>query len=236
MIHSVESTANIMKPVTRKILAFSVLLTAATAHADFLTYSNSIVVPGGNPPTVMAFTIPQFNPSDGTLDSVTLTMYSSFQFLFTYDGSSASGVLTFTQTNSLSFLYNGSDELSQFNFGAFKFTADLPSRGQAFTPATAPTLRGQSIFSDAVDLANFAGMGEIPLSADYYNQPTVTWTSGAVTWSQDASATMAAVVTYDFTPIPEPSTIGFLFVGGLLFALRNRITNRGHFVEPPKEV
>lgn len=210
-----------MKTILKTCCAGTILMTALAVRAQILTYSNSVVVPGGNPPTVMAFNIPQFNPSDGTLDSVTLTMYSSFQFLFTYDGSSALGQLTFTQTDSLTFLYIGSLVLSQANLGPFKFTAGLPSQGQAFAPATAPILRGQTIFSDAADLANFTGMGEIPINAEFYSQPTVTWTSGTITWSLDDSATMAAVVTYDFTPVPEPGVMSLLILSSLALCYPN---------------
>jgi len=216
-----------MKAIPKACCASVILMSALAVRAQILTYSNSVVVPGGNPPTVMAFNIPQFNPAEGTLDSVTLTMYSSFQFLFTYDGSLALGQMTFTQADSLTFLYNGSQVLSQANFGAFKFTAGLPSRGQSFAPATAPTLRGQSIFSDSADLANFTGTGEIPLNAEYYIQPTVTWTSGTITWSLSDSATMAAVVTYDFTPVPESGVMASLLVSLVVFALHQRRRTAG---------
>ena len=209
-----------MKTVPKTCCPVIVLMAAFSVQAQTLTYSNSIVVPGGTAPTVLAFNIPQFNLSEGTLDSVSVTMYSSFYFLFTYNGSSASGELTFTQTSSLSFLYNGSDVLSQRNFGPFTFTAGLPSQGQSFTPPAALTLQGQSFFSDVADLAIFAGTGEIPLSADYYNEPTVTWTSGTVTWSLDDSATTAAVVTYNFTPVPEPSSMSLLMLNSLAFLYR----------------
>lgn len=211
-----------MKAILKTCCASMIFMSALAGEAQILTYSNSVVVPGGNPPTVMAFNIPQFNPSDGTLGSVTLTMYSSFQFLFTYDGSSALGQLTFTESNSLTFLYNGSQVLSQANFGPFKFTAGLPSQGQSFAPATAPILRGQTVFSDAADLANFTGVGEIPVNAEYYNQPTVTWTSGTITWSLDDSATMATVVTYDFTPVPETGVMASLLISLVGFALHQR--------------
>lgn len=208
-----------MKAILKTSCVGIVLIAAFAVKAQTLTYSNSIVVPGGNPPTAMAFNLPQFNPANGTLDSVTLTMYSSFQFLFTYNGLSASGELTLTETNSFFFLYRESDVLSQRNFVPMKFTAALPLQGRFWVPPADPTLQGQSAFSAAADLANFTGTGQIPLSAEYYNQPTVTWTSGTVTWSQDASATMAAVVDYDFTPAPEPGVVGMMCFGMLGFAL-----------------
>jgi hypothetical protein len=206
-----------MKTIPKTCCPVIVLVAACSVQAQTLTYSNSIVVPAGTAPTVMAVNIPQFNPSEGTLDGVNVTMYSSFDFLFTYDGSLASGELTFTQTSSLSFLYNGSDVLSQRNLGPFTFTAGLPSQGRSFTPPAAPTLQGQSFFSDVADLAIFTGTGQIPLSADYDNEPTVTWTGGTVTWNLDDSATAAAVVTYNFTPVPEPGSLSLLMLSSLAF-------------------
>ena len=211
-----------MKTILKKLCTGAVLMAAWAAESQTLTYSNSITLSGGNPANVTAFDLPQFNAANGTLDSVTLTMYSSFQYLFTYNGASASGQLTFTQTNSLSFLYNGSDVLAQQNSRGVTFNAGLPSTGQSSTQPVPPVLRGQSIFTDSMDLANFTGTGDIPLSAEYFNQPTVTWTDGTVTWNLTDTATMAAVVTYNFEPIPEPGAIGILSLGSLMFLLRKR--------------
>ncbi|HTR41934.1 MAG TPA: choice-of-anchor E domain-containing protein [Pseudomonadales bacterium] len=208
-----------MKTIFKTWWAGTILLAAWAAQSQSLTYSNSITLSGGNPANVMAFDLPQFNPANGTLDGVTLTMYSAFQNQFTYDGVLASGKLTFTPTNSLSFLYHGSGVLAQQNAGGFTFNAGLPSHGGSLIPEASPVLDGQSIFSDALDLANFTGTGDAPLSAEYYFLPTVTWTSGTVTWSANSSATMAAVVTYHFEVVPEPGVAGILCLGGLAAAL-----------------
>jgi hypothetical protein len=223
-----------MKTILRTFCAGIVLLVALPAQAQTLTYSNSITLSGGNPANVMTFDLPQFNPANGTLDSVTLTMYSSFQYLFTYDGGSGTGQLTFMQTNSLSFLYNGSDVLAQQNTKGITFNATLPSTGQSSTQPLPPALRGKSIFSDGPDLENFTGTGDIPLSAEYFNQPTVSWTGGTVAWNLTDTATMAAVVTYDFETVPEPGAIGITCLGGLIFALSgNRFWQKG-FVSPKR--
>ena len=195
-----------------------VILTAYAAQGQTLTYSNTIMFAGGNPATEMAFDLPQFNPADGTLDNVTLAMYSMFQDQITFNGLSASGELTIMPTNSLSFLYNGSDVLAQENDGGFTFSASLPSSGRSFSPAPPLTLQGTSLFSDTSDLANFDGTGDVPLSGECYFLPNVTWTSGTVTWSADDTATMAAVVTYDFTPAPEPGVMSILCTGGVVLA------------------
>lgn len=211
-----------MKTMLKICCAGVLFLAALAVQAQTLTYSNSIVVTGGNPPTAMPFDLPQFNAADGILDSVTVTMYSTFQWTFTYNGLSASGKLAFTPTNVLSFLYNGSDVLSQANFHSFTFNATLPSSGQSSLPSGTLNLQGNSSFSDASDLLNFTGTGDVPLSAEYYFLPTLTWTSGTVTWNADASATMAAVVTYDFTSVPEPGVASILSFGALAFVLHKR--------------
>jgi hypothetical protein len=219
-----------MKTILKRYCAGMVLLAALAARAQTLTYSNSITLSGGNPADEMAFDLPQFNPAQGTLDSVTLMIYSTFQYQFTYSGLSASGVLTYTPSNSLSFLYNGSDLLSQENAGGYTFNASLPSHGQSFTPASPLALQGASNFSDALDLANFTGAGDVPLSGEYYFLPTVTWTSGTVTWSADSSATMEAVVTYDFTAAPEPGVTDILCAGVAVLALTRLRYRRKYFV------
>jgi hypothetical protein len=42
--------------------------------------------------------------------------------------------------------------------------------------------------------------------------------------SQATSATATGIVTYDFTPIPEPSSALFLGLGGLALVWRRRFT------------
>lgn len=219
-----------MKTIFKKLCTGTVLLAALAAQAQTLTYSNTITLSGGNPANTMAFSLPQFNPVEGALDSVTLTMYSTFQNQFTYSGLSASGELTYTPSNSLSFLYNGSDVLSQENAGGFTFNASLPSRGQSFTPASPLALQGTSLFSGASDLANFTGTSDVPLSGEYYFLPTVIWTSGTVTWSADSSATMEAVVTYDFTVAPEPGIMGLFCAGAAVPVLAGMRYWRKRFV------
>jgi hypothetical protein len=226
-----------MKTILKKFCAGMVLLMALAiqAQAQTLTYSNSLTLSGANPASVMAFDLPQFDPSSGTLDSVTLTMYSTFQNQFTYNGLSASGELTFTPTNSLSFLYHGPDVLAQENAGHFTFNASLPSNGQSLIPAATLSLQGTSQFSDASDLANFIGTSDVPLSGEYYFLPMVTWTSGTVTWNANDSATMEAVVMYDFTVVPEPGVTGMVCLGGLIFALHKNRCWEKCFI-PPKNL
>lgn len=218
-----------MKTILKIYCVGIIALAALAARAQVLTYSNSIVVTSGDPPTSVAFDVPQFNPADGTLTGVTVSMYSTFQWTFTYNGLSASGQLTFTPSNSLSFLYDGFDVLSQGNYHIATFTTVLPGSGQSSTLPGNLSLQGQSSFSDTSDLLNFTGTGDAPLSAKYDFVPTVTWTSGTVTWSADASATMAAVVTYDFTPVPEPGAVSILSFGALTCVLYQHRRSRKFF-------
>jgi hypothetical protein len=206
-----------MKTILRIRWAALIFLAAFAAHAQTLTFSNTVVFPGGNPANVAPFDIQQFNPADGTLTSVVLTMDFSFQSLFTYNGASATGTLTLDQGNSISFLYNGSDVVAGKDYGTSVFNAGLPSTG--YSSGSGIPIETNVIFSAASDLANFTGTGEIPLSAEYYNDATVTWTSGTVTWSLDDNATLTALVTYDFTPTPEPGVMSLLSFGALGFAV-----------------
>lgn len=213
-----------MKTSFRTTLALIILLTATAAQADFLTYSNVVAAPPGNPPAVVGFNIPQFDPANGTLNSVTLTMSGRALSTFTYDGSAASGILRVWQDNVLSVLYDGSDVLAQsqtlFLSHNYPVTLPLPGNGMELWVLFLP--QSQTVFSSALDLANFTGMGAIPVGAEYYNLPVVTVTSGLVTWSLDNSSSVTAIVTYDFTPVPEPGVISILIVGGLAFVYRKR--------------
>jgi hypothetical protein len=94
----------------------------------------------------------------------------------------------------------------------------LPSTG--YGSSSGPPVEANVLFSDAHDLANFIGKGEIPLSGEYYDLPTVTWTSGSLTWNLDDTATLTALVTYDFAPAPEPCVISIVCLGVLGFTMR----------------
>lgn len=207
-----------MKTIFITCCAGLIFLAAFAARAQTLTFSNSIAVSGGNPASIVPFDIPQFSPSDGTLTSVALTLYFSSQSLFTYNGASASGTLTFFQTNSLSILYNGSDIVARDDYGSAIVNFGLPSTG--YGSGSGPPLEANVVFSDATDLANFTGAGEVPLSGEYYDLPTVTWTSGYVTWTLDDTATLTALATYDFAPAPEPGVICIACLGALGFIVR----------------
>jgi hypothetical protein len=169
----------------------------------------------------VGFNIPQFDSANGTLNSVTLTMSGYAKSTFTYDGWGASGSLTVWQDNVLSILYNGSDMLAQREFLFLTSTPfALPSNGQSVWLGFLS--QSQLTFSSAPDLANFTGTGAVPVSAEYYNLPVVTITSGLVTWSLNNLSSMTANVTYDFTPVPEPGVISFLIISGLAFVCRKR--------------
>jgi hypothetical protein len=203
-------------------LSVLILLAAPAAHADLLTYSNAVAALSGNPPAPVGFSIPQFDPAKGTLNSVAVTISSRGLSRFSWDGWLASGQFTVWEDNLLSFLYNGSNVLAQNEFllmsPGYPNGFPLPSAGQTVSVAHPAT--NQVTFSAASDLANFIGTGDIPLSAEYYSQPVVTVTGGLITWTFDNSSTMTAVVTYDFSAVPEPGLAGLFFAGALLFTLR----------------
>jgi hypothetical protein len=212
-----------MKIPKRSILVINVLMFASVTQAAFLTYSNTVAASPGNPPIAAPFNIPQFNAANGTLDSVTLTLSGYDQSFFNYNGVSAHGGLTVWQDNILSIIYGGSSVLAQaesiFVSPTYPTPIPLPGNGSFVWSGSLP--KSQVTFSSSPDLNNFTGIGNIPIGAEYYNNPTVTITGSPVTWSLNNSSSMTVVLMYNYTPAPEPGAIGFFFVGGVTFCVVN---------------
>lgn len=159
------------------------------------------------------------------MNRVTLDLYIFGISRFSWDGSSGQGQFTAWEDNLLSFVYGGSNVLFQSEFillsPGYPSPFALPSSGQSVS-VTNPRPY-ESIFSSESDLANFTGTGNIPLSAEYYCLPNVTVIGGPMTWDLNNSSKMTAVMTYDFTPAPEPGVPGLFVLGGLLV----RVCRRG---------
>jgi len=220
-----KPTVNAMKTIPGTTLAFTILLTATAGRADFLTYSDIEAVTPWNPVIPVGFNIPQFNPADGTLNSVNLTMsgYANSTFSYNFLGS---GGITVWQDLELSVVYNGSDVLAQneafFLSPNYPTPVPLPGNGTMVWSSSLP--QSQVTFSSALDLANFTGTGNVPLSGECYNVHTVNVTGAPAPGETTLvnSSHLIAVVTYDFTPVPEPGAIGLTCLSGLMFAFRKR--------------
>ncbi|MGB7747308.1 MAG: choice-of-anchor E domain-containing protein [Verrucomicrobiia bacterium] len=174
-----------------------------------------------DPAAPVAFDLPQFNSSLGTLVSVTLSVSGSAtsSLLWTnMDGPNA-GVMA-SQTNALIINYNaGILAENDFVWLTKNYPAlQKPGSGGVFSQSWGPvTVQTLDTFTSASDLANFTGTGDIPVSAQFNDWFDMTATGGNSSSGGETSSSFTANVTYDYAPVPEPSSFGLLFGGlGLL--------------------
>jgi hypothetical protein len=218
------------------------LFVAFPASADLLSYTDTRAVSPADtrfdPANPVVFNISQFDSSLGTLVSVTLSVSGSatWSLNFTNISTTSNARLTASETNGLFINYN-SGVLAQNNF--IWLTTGYPTRqtvsmnggiySQSWGPATVQSL---NTFTLAPDLANFIGTGGIPVSARFDVWFDMTTLGGNNRWSVATSSTFTANVTYDYTPVPEPSSFALLFGGLLLLPATRRALRRNRLTKP----
>ncbi|MEI9866718.1 MAG: PEP-CTERM sorting domain-containing protein [Limisphaerales bacterium] len=105
----------------------------------------------------------------------------------------------------------------------FAFT--LAPGGSVNSGSLSQTGTTSSLYTQSSILAEFTGAGNISLSASTFTQSGLTYTGGitfANVTSVDASLTGSVV--YNYTPVPEPTTLALAGLGGLslMLVLRQR--------------
>jgi hypothetical protein len=223
------------------VVVLPVKAVVTPVKADLLSYTDTQVVwPADtrfDPAAPVAFDIPQFNSSLGTLTSVTLSVSGSATWSLNFtnlDG--VNGGVKASETNDLFINYSlGILAENDFvwlttNYPAYqKPGANGGVFSESWGPATVQTL---DTFTSALDLANFTGAGDIPVSAQFNDWFDLTATGGVNKWGSATSSSFTADVTYNYTPVPEPSSFGLL-IGGLgLLIWTHRALRRNLPIKP----
>lgn len=172
--------------------------------------------------STITFDIPEFNPSLGTLNSVDLTLTPTF-------GDFGSEALNLTSSPLLADPFTVSDPSGSLESTALGLTASWSSSDSENSPnyianagpfvvTAGPALLfsfNTSLGSVAVGPAGFTGVG---------NYDLVVTGSGTANSSGDVSGLGAGwygnvggnlEVDYNFTPVPEPTTLALACLGGL---------------------
>lgn len=210
------------------VLTVLILFGAApTVQAATLSYSDSI--PVGLTDWSDTVTIPQFDPALGTLDSIEFKLTGVVEGLAFYESlepepkavemtlsahlslmrPDLSLIVDVSPSNTVMELAAGYDGTEDF---------DGPS-GSTFVMFSAPTMATTVSPPPASDLTLFTGVGTVDLPvtafASSFGSGPGNWVFGFIT-----SAGADVMVTYTYTPIPEPATL--LVVAAGLIGLRTR--------------
>lgn len=218
-------------------LTGAVSLIAALGHVSAqttVTYEIGSRTNLGTTEIHFADTLPLFDSNLGVLTGATLTLFEAARTsVFVYNHSPQ------TQTfdlQGMTYLYWNSG-----NSYVDSLLASPPGPGNSFNLVTQSSgftdlgagqsvtvgpLYGEAehVIDLATHLAQFqsAGGGLFDLSADTLSGLSVAGGGGNINTSQQTSATVHAMITYTYTPVPEPSVVMLGFAAGAFGLIRRR--------------
>jgi hypothetical protein len=215
------------------------ILTAGSAGAATFSVSGGV---GGT--GIQSFSVNQFNTSLGTLNSVTILQYASGSAKLAFENTSTTPVnVAFSSSGSVNLL--GAITVSPLgaSFPAF-FPTNYPFNQTSLSPYdgitdfsgnSGRTYQSQTLFANpvsalvnAASIGLFQGNGQVSLSAQLSGGGGVSVIPfGTFQGVSQSSTSLFAnyTITYDYTPVPEPSTVvGMLISGafGLTFYHKKR--------------
>lgn len=194
---------------------------ASSARADIYTYTDIQNVSASDPAMFKSFDIPQFDPAMGTLENVSVTISGLVQasLAFTNWSSSTDG-LKMQEQNTLSVLYNNSQTMVSSNcvFQTTSYPGMQPvaANGGVYLQSCIYNLC-TTVFASSLeaDLADFTGLGNVPLAAGLVSDSYMTVSGGNYHYLVQTAGSETATVTYSFAPVPEPSAALLVGLGCL---------------------
>jgi hypothetical protein len=205
----------------------AVCATSSLAQSTLGPITTSTPIPSTLTDWTGSLAFAQFNPSLGTLDSVTLEFSSTLTTTLTINntassassGSAKTELQVTVQDAGLNLNVPELDMLSPaFNYvlgpGGFTTSGLL----------TKSANDGGNNYTAAGVLAEFTGLGSISLPASTFTQTDLSNTGGNTSASQVTDASLTGTVEYFYTPtaVPEPSTLGLLVLGLGMLPFRRR--------------
>ncbi len=244
--------------IAKGLFVLAVLAFAASVRADTMEVVTATPIPltptdwSSGSGTVGYLTFPKFDPSQGTLDSVTLNLTGTLQgTALTVEN--VSGLLFGNPVPSIGTAYVGSTFTVSDPASPSLLSPELNVQaGSAFGPlsgvvtgqqyisqlgAVTQTAADSSTYTSAGVLSEFSGAGTISLSASTSTSIGCQYSpSGGVTvafasqGSTPPEAGLTGTVIYTYTAVPEPSAlallgVGFLGLAGYAWRSRRRRRN-----------
>jgi len=237
---------------TNKFLSLALsglLLTgmALTAHADSIILGPSTFT--STTDFFGVFQFPQFNPTLGTLNSVYLTLGTSFTTQLTVTNNSASPSTGNAQTTVQSALYDPTttfttpSNILTPSGGLFNLVDSESSSPLGYSLAAGgstvlnPPVKNGSLssapqFTSGPVLTYFTGVGNAAINYQTFTSTSLNNTGGNTSATQNTTDTLSATVQYNYTPFatntPEPGTWAMMVAGAStgMVALRRRRRNK----------
>ncbi len=211
------------KMITRSLLGLAtigLLLVAIESRATTVTYTAT--QPASTTEWDHQFILPEFNPALGTLNSAYVKATENITASGSVSNSAAiEETFSFSSGSKLTVtLPGGLGTLVPFPL-AQTVNYDLLSGGSAAYGAFNASGHDDNTFFPT-DTAVFIGVGNLDLDGSTQSYEVISGGGGNVAASVATTAGATVLVTYDYTPIPEPATCGLLVLGGLAWLLRKR--------------
>jgi hypothetical protein len=232
-----------MKQLTKttgiiSVAAALLLGLSSLAQADTISFTSSV---SGATDWSQPLGLTQFDPTWGTLLSVTIDLSASFSSSFTITNTGGSTYLNPSSARRTLDIYLGSSAVDLAvdvqnpngtgNSWLTWISSPLSLNGLAPGSHLSANRSGSDsptggIYTDITTMGYFTGTGTTALDLFTTSGFLMQLTGGGTSYdsSQTTSATATGIVTYDFTPVPEPSSALFLGFGGLALACYRRFT------------
>jgi hypothetical protein len=200
---------------------------AAPAQADILgPYSSSISSALTDWSGNMVF--PQFDSSLGTLMSVELYVGSSFDTVLTVSNTGDSSSSGWAKTEVQVFVLDSGNYLGidapQLDLYSPQYNFSLGANQSITSGQINKSGTFNQTYTDSNILTEFTGAGNITLNASTVTNTVISYTGGNTNATQVTHASATGKITYNYEPVPEPTTLVLLASGllCLVFCLRRK--------------
>jgi hypothetical protein len=195
--------------------------------ASTINYSTSIPASdaaGHNSlPTTASFTLPEFNPTFGTLTGISIKFALSYQGevdIFNISGSPQTATASSSVPINITAPTSGVPSLTAAYSVTNVAVSSTPNLNEYLGPALSTTL---TFNPTAPNFATYEGVGNSNYQLAYANgtySGSSTAPGGTIFFGGDANSSGTASVVYTFSPAPEPASMallgsGLLALGGL---------------------
>lgn len=207
-----------------------IALTATLASASTISFSDSQTT--SFTPSTLTFSLSQFDPSLGTLQSVTIVYAAAlYGGISVTNNSPQDGELTGTMSGNFSL--DGPGALGTL-IALAPSTSLGPTTVSAGSTLTLSSITatdfGAVVLTNPADLALFLGLGSLSLNGEAQGiiAPSVNFTPVVIEALLTGGAQVTITYEYAKTDVPEPSTLAMAGVGVLLICggIQKRISSR----------